>query len=341
MVPFMPNRVYIEPQALTYPLGQILDTFFSQEGIPVFYTGESNRVLGIPGKTPQEKFVEGKQTLVLSVKKQMHLESCKPSADYSFPLVTGCSGGCQYCYLQTRFGDKPYIRIYVNIDEILQAVKKVIEKNKPKTTTFEASASSDPLAVEHFTGSLARAIVFFGEQRYGRLRFVTKFTRVEPLLALPHNGHTRFRFSLNSDYVIRNFENHTPVLQERIEAASKVAGAGYPLGFILAPLMIYEGWREEYASLLKRLAAQPSLYHLDDLTFELIQFRFTQASKKTMLSRFPNTKLPLDEAQRRVKFGKYGMKKWIYTKEQEADIKGYLQTLLGKYFPNATIEYFT
>lgn len=40
----------------------------------------------------------------------------------------------------------------------------------------------------------------------GRLRFVTKYQHVEPLLQLKHNGHTRIRFSVNADYVIKNFE---------------------------------------------------------------------------------------------------------------------------------------
>lgn len=35
---------------------------------------------------------------------------------------------------------------------------------------------------------------------------MTKYDNVDPLLHLPHNGHTRFRFSVNTEYVVRNFE---------------------------------------------------------------------------------------------------------------------------------------
>lgn len=88
----------------------------------------------------------------------------------------------------------------------------------------------------------------------GRLRFVTKYQHVEPLLALEHNGHTRVRFSVNADYVIKNFEPATSRFEERIEAAGKVARAGYPLGFIIAPIIWYDGWQEGYAELLAKLA---------------------------------------------------------------------------------------
>ncbi|MGQ0519457.1 spore photoproduct lyase family protein, partial [Bacillus sp. D-CC] len=55
--------------------------------------------------------------------------------------------------------------------------------------------------------------------------------------------------SNNSRYVIKNFEPGTSPFEERIEAARKVAGAGYPLGFIVAPLYMHEGWEEGYREL--------------------------------------------------------------------------------------------
>jgi spore photoproduct lyase len=45
-------------------------------------------------------------------------------------------------------------------------------------------------------------------QANGRFRFVTKYTDVDSLLAVKHEGHTRFRFSLNE--VVDKFEHSTP-----------------------------------------------------------------------------------------------------------------------------------
>ncbi|MDI6663977.1 spore photoproduct lyase, partial [Bacillus altitudinis] len=73
--------------------------------------------------------------------------------------------------------------------------------------------------------------------------FVTKFHHVDHLLDAKHNGRTRVRFSINADYVIKYFEPGTSPLDPRIEAAVKVAKAGYPLGFIIAPIYSHEGWQ--------------------------------------------------------------------------------------------------
>ena len=53
------------------------------------------------------------------------------------------------------------------------------------------------------------------------------------------------------------------------------------------------------------------------------------------------TKLELDEEKRRYKWGKYGIRKYIYQKEEEEDIKSLLYTYMEKLFLNEKLEYFT
>lgn len=338
---FQPTRVFFEPDTLDYPLGKSLYQRFTQEGIPIHMTASHNRVTSIPGKTPQEAYREAKQTLVVGIKKSMKLDVCKPSADFEFAMGTSCPGGCQYCYLQTTLGKKPYVRVYVNIDEILSSLEKIIKEREPAVTTFEAASTSDPVAVEHLTGSLRRAIEFFGEQKNGRMRVVTKFSAIDSLLDTKHQQHTRFRFSVNSRYVIHHFEGRTASFEERIEAAGKIAQVGYPLGFIVAPLMIYEGWREEYLDLFDRLKSTLNTADIHGLSFELITHRYTARAKNVILERFPNTKLEMDDEKRRWKWGPYGYGKYIYPAEEYEALKVFITEAITTRFPNATIEYFT
>lgn len=138
--------------------------------------------------------------------------------------------------MNTTLGNKPYIRVYVNIDEIHSKAVDYINERKPRITIFEGAATSDPIPVERYTQSLKRTIEFFGTQKYGKFRFVTKFTDIDSLLDIDHNLHTTFRFSLNTERVIKEYEHRTPKIEQRIIAASKVAQAGYPLGILIAPI---------------------------------------------------------------------------------------------------------
>jgi spore photoproduct lyase len=337
--PFEPDLVYYEPGALDYPLGKELVARFQSMKIPVRPTTSHNQVTGLPGETPLDKYRIAKRTLVIGVKKSLKFEQSKPSAEYAIPLATGCMGHCHYCYLQTTLGKRPYIRIYVNLDEIFSQAEKYIQERAPEITRFEAACTSDPVGIEHISGSLYKTIEFMGKQPLGRLRFVTKYANVESLLNADHKGHTRFRFSINADYVVKHFEPGTSPLPDRIEAAGKVAEAGYPLGFIIAPIMSFSGWKEQYQALLKKLSNR--LPKVDDLTFELITHRYTQSAKRVIEERYPKTKLDMDDEKRRKKWGPYGRIKYVYPKEQMDEIKDFMHRTISTYFPRAEILYFT
>ncbi|WP_010251535.1 spore photoproduct lyase [Acetivibrio cellulolyticus] len=339
---FSPERVFFEPTSLKYPLGQKLLEYFSARDIEIIKAPIQKVLQSIPGETENHKYAHAKKTLVITTKKALNLDICKPSADYEFSLVTNCPGNCEYCYLHTTQSFKPYLRAYVNIDDIFNSIKKYIDKNSGNVTTFEVASAGDPLAIEHITGSLAKTIEFFGSLNNGRLRVVTKFDNVDSLLDLKHNSHTRFRFSINSRYVIDTFEHNTANITERIEAASKIANAGYPLGFIVAPLMVYDGWKDQYKELFEALAKRLDLKNIKEpITFELIQHRFTSTAKNVILNRFPNTKLDMEESKRAIKWGMYGRYKYVYPKETSDEVKDYISQLINNNFPDSRIEYFT
>ncbi len=336
---FIPRRVYFEHAALDYPLGKKLWQHFKDQNVPAKLIGSHNRVTGIPGKDRKEAYLEAKKTLVVGVRKTLKFETCRPSAHYQLPLCTSCLGRCEYCYLNTTLGKKPYLRVYVNLDEILQKTAEYIEKRIPEITTFEGAATSDPLPYEPYTGALAQTIEFFGKQDYGRFRFVTKFTGVEPLLGLKHNKRTRFRFSLNTPGIINAFEHATPRLADRLAAAGKVAAAGYPLGILIAPVILREGWQEEYKALLQELKEYLPRDSQDGMTFEIVTHRFTARAKKNILEIYQESSLPMDEENRRFKYGQFGYGKYIYPPEEMKKVKEYFSNNIAVFFPHAELDY--
>jgi len=162
---FEPKRVLFEEAAVDYPLGRKLWERFCSEGREVKKIASHNRVTGLPGKSPSEKFREAKRTLVVGVRRSREFASCRPSADFQLVLSTSCPGMCEYCYLHTTLGCQPVVRLYVNIEEILSQAEKVIDSRRPAVTTFEGAATSDPLPLERFSSALAEAVLFFPGRR--------------------------------------------------------------------------------------------------------------------------------------------------------------------------------
>lgn len=333
---FMPSQVFVDPRCNKYEETEAIKVMFRENGVPI----KETRSVEIKGSTSPEKYSSSKRTIYLTVNKQRKLRPCKPSADYQFSLSSSCPGNCEYCYLQTTQGETPFMKLFVNIDEIIGVLEEHIEKNKPNITSFESGSITDPVALEHFTGFLKKVIEYFSTQEYGRLRVITKYDNVDSFLGIKHNNHTKFRFSINARYVIDNFEHGTASFDERIIAAKKIASSGYPLGFIVAPIMIFDGWKEQYHELIDKLYQEIKDYN-KEITFELIQHRYTLAAKELIKKRFPKTKLDMNEETRKMKWGPYGKFKYVYPKEQSSEIKEYVSELILERFPNGRIEYFT
>ncbi|MFD3156916.1 spore photoproduct lyase [Haloimpatiens sp. FM7330] len=337
---FVPKVVIFEKGALDYELGDKMYNKFKNDSSVEVIEISSNRVGShIPGENMYEKYRAGKKTLAVGVKKSLKFQTCKPSAHYQLPLVSGCMGQCEYCYLNTQLGNKPFVRIHVNVDEILNQAQKYIDERSPEITIFEGAATSDPVPVEPYSNALKKTIEYFGNEELARFRFVTKYNDIDGLLDARHNGHTEIRFSLNTDRIINEYEHFTASAEKRIEAAVKLAKHGYPIGFIIAPVFMYENWKEEYKELIDMLYdALPKNLNMP-IGFEVISHRYTTKAKNTILQIFPETTLPMNDEERKFKYGQFGYGKYVYSKEQLQEMKEFFKVELDNKFKNSDIKY--
>ncbi len=337
---FTPKRIIFEKGVLDYNIAkEILNNFKDKPGVEMLFPSSNKVKQLIPGDNLEVQYREGKKTLVLGIKKSLKFQSCKPSAHYQLPLVSGCMGQCEYCYLNTRLGDKPFVRVYVNMEDILHQTQKYISERLPEETIFEGAATSDPVPVEPYTHALEKCIEFFGQSEKGRFRFVTKYTDIKSLLGLKHNGHTEMRFSINTDYVIKEYEHSTPLRNKRIEAGIEAVNAGYPVGFLIAPVFIYPKWKEDYHSLLMELSKRLPEKLMYPVTFEVISHRYTSIAKERILQVFPETKLPMEEEDRQFKFGQFGYGKYVYSKERLKEVKDFFSEDIELLFKDKKVLY--
>ena len=336
----------VTPSALGFAHGAAMIERAAAAGAEIVRLA-ADRLSGLP-----DSYRDAKTTMavVVASSSRRRPQPIPPSADWRFDLAEGCPAHCQYCYLAGSLAGPPIIRAYANLPEILAELPPLLGKGvvtsrsaarAAEGTTFECSCYTDPLAIEHLTGSLAACIRRFGDwQAPVQLRFTTKFDAVTPLLSLPHRGRTRVRFSLNSAAGER-FEGGAPRMDRRLSAMRAMAQAGYPIGLTIAPILPLAGWREEYDRLLAAVARSLDGVAVPDLTVELITHRFTDKSKAVLTGWYPGSALPLDEAERRRKLTKFGTGKWVLPKESMSEMRDALQTSLAARLPLARTLYWT
>lgn len=337
---FNPKRVIFEKGSIdTYIGNKIFNIVKDNKNIEIIQLSSNRIKSNIPGENLYEQYRSGKETLVVGKRSSLKFQTCKPSAHYQLPIVSGCIGRCEYCYLNTQLGDKPFVKVFVNIDDVLNQAKKYINEREPDITIFEGAATSDPVPLEPYTNSLKSTIEFFGKESKGRFRFVTKYSDIDSLLDIKHNNHTEIRFSINTPKVIDTYEHHTSSSNKRIEAAVKAANAGYKIGFIIAPVFLYENWKEDYSKLIKYIKnTLPEKFHTK-LTFEVISHRYTSKAKNRIIEIFPETTLPMNDENRNFKYGQFGYGKYVYTKEQLSEMKEFFKEELLKEFPESEVKY--
>lgn len=349
---WIPRRVLITPAASEHAHGRAMVERCEALGASVEEL-PANRLTGLRGADERETYRRAKSTLavVVSPPSERKLQPIPPSADWQFHIARGCPAHCQYCYLAGSLPGPPVTRAFANLDDILAGLGDFVGRGAVTSrqtaraaegTTFEASCYTDPLGIEHLTGSLARTIEHFGRRDdEASLRFTTKFDAVDGLLELDHRGRTRARFSLNAQPVT-GFEGGTAPLHARIGALAKLARAGYPIGLTIAPIMPIDDWQAHYGVLLDDVAealtvSEPGV----DLTVELITHRFTPTSKEVLSGWYPATRLEMDEEVRTLKRTKFGSRKFVYPREVMAELRGWFQAAIAERLPQARVLYWT
>ncbi len=298
-------------------------------------------------------YARAKSTLAIVVAppSKLKLQPIAPSADWRVDLAEGCPAHCSYCYLAGSLKGPPITRVYANLDEIIGvlpdyfgrgAVTSASATRAGEGTTFEASCYTDPLGIDHLTGSLSSLIERFGRWEADvQLRFTTKFAAVEPLLDLDHRGRTRMRASLNPAEFAR-FEGGTSPVGERLHALRRMADAGYPIGLTIAPIIAADGWRDAYGGLISNVfAVLGDVAARGDLTVELITHRFSPGSKTVLESWYPGSDLDLGEIGRREKRTRFGAVKHVYDAPTMGALRRFFETELAAELPGSRILYWT
>ncbi len=344
--PWIPRRVLVTPSALALPTGAAMVERAAALGVEIVRL-PADRLAGLP-----DSYRDAKTTMavVTASASRRRLQPIPPSADWRFDLAEGCPAHCSYCYLAGSLAGPPIIRAYANLSEILAELPAAVGQGRVTSlsaeraaegTTFECSCYTDPLSIEHLTGHLAACITRFGAwDAPVQLRFTTKFDAVGPLLGLAHHRRTRIRFSVNATAAERH-EGGAPRMKARLAALRAVAEAGYPVGLTVAPILRLPDWGAAYDALFADVAVALAGVEGVDLTAELITHRFTPKSKGVLAGWYPGSALEMDEAQRSRKMTKFGSVKWVFPKQEMAEMRATIEASLGRRLPMARLLYWT
>lgn len=327
-----PERVYYEPVISIYPLGQkMMDKYKKRPWIPI----ESHNSIPELQARPNEDFVAMKDYLILGVRKTHRYVPNTKISDYLVPFTSsGCMAMCLYCYLVCNYNKCSYLRVFVNQEQMRN---NLIKKSNAceKDCVFEIGSNSDLILEDSVTDSLAYTIEHFAKEGKGAITFPTKFSMVNKLLPLSHQGKVIFRMSVNPQEIIDTVEIRTSPLQGRISALNKMSEAGYPVGLLIAPVILVDNWKSLYIDLLDTLETELSSKVKSSIFMEVIFMTYSYVHNAINQQAFPDA---LKLYNKECMTGR-GKGKYHYKQSYRIEAEAFLRHEIGKRFPKVPIVY--
>ena len=326
------DAVYYEPDALGYELGRELKAKY--QNLPWLPIESHNRIPELTAAGNRE-FQKLKRHLIIGVRKTHRYVPNHKVSDWLVPYTSsGCYAMCLYCYLVCNYNKCAYLRLFVNREQMLeQLLKKDAAAVLPQT--FEIGSNSDLVLENTITNNLCFTIERFSREGRGKLTFPTKFDMVEPLLNLEHRGKVIFRMSVNPQEVIRRVEFGTSSLSARIRALNKVAQAGYPVGLLIAPVILLPEWKRLYGELIEQLSDELSEKVVQSGFLEIILMTYSYVQNAINTEAFPNA---VELFDRQTMTGR-GRGKYCYRNDVRTEAEAFLREKLAQKLGNMPILY--
>jgi spore photoproduct lyase len=215
-----------------------------------------------------------RENLVLGVRSTLRHTLNGRSANYiAASISNGCLSACQYCYVARRKGGSNPLTLFVNIDEIIESIRRHQHKLGPKSEpdqcdaefwTYDIGCNADlslDALVCDFPGRLIEA---FAEMPYAKATFATKTVNDDFWLRYEPKRRTRIRYSVMPQKIARYVDIATSPITERLRSVNRLVAGGYEVHLNFSPIIIYgpevgdwrADWRELWGEINDTLSAE-------------------------------------------------------------------------------------
>jgi DNA repair photolyase len=326
------DAVYYETKSFDYTLGGELREKYAS--LPWIEIASHNRITEL-SCAQNKDFAKLKRHLIIGIRKTHKYTENHKVSNWLVPYTSsGCSAMCLYCYLVCNYNKCSYLRLFVNREQMLNRLVDFSRKTDVPQV-YEIGSNSDLVLENTVTGNLPWTIERFAREGRGSLTFPTKFEMTEPLLTLDHRGKTIFRMSVNPTEIIKRVELGTSPLGGRIKALNDMAEAGYPVGLLIAPVILLPAWKRLYGELIDRLAQELSEKVKRSGFIEIILMTYSFVQDAINTEAFPGAVKIFDRSQMTGR----GKGKYCYRADFRAEAEEFLIGELLKKLPDMKLLY--
>ncbi|WZH53489.1 MAG: spore photoproduct lyase family protein [Nocardioides alkalitolerans] len=290
------ERIYHEPGVRDWARGrEVLARYPDAELVEVPAHQDIPGLYGNAGQV--DDWIRNKRgVLVLGEKRSLQARPNGRSADFIAPSTSnGCAMACSYCYVPRRKGYANPITVFVNIERILGYLERHLARQGPKPEpnqcdprdwVYDLGENGDCSVDALISDNVRDLVDLFARTPGAKGSFATKFVNRE-LLDWDPRGGTRVRFSLMPREMSRRLDLRTAPISERIAAIDDFVAAGYEVHLNFSPVVLHEGWYDEWRDLLREIADVVSPPARAQLACEIIMLTHNEGLHEVNLGWHP------------------------------------------------------
>jgi len=276
-------------------------------------------------------------------RKSMLIRPSGRSTDFISPSFGyGCLYNCSYCYMK-RHKDSG-LDVATNTGDILTAINNhafFTPVDKPNQThadftTYDISCNEDfALHAKHHQWE--KIFEFFRDHPIAMGSFATKYVN-NNLLSFNPQSKIRIRFSLMPQHKSDLHEPNTSKILDRLKAIDKFVDAGYDVHVNYSPIIVYDGWLEDYKDLFNLVNTH--VQNKDKVLSECIFLTHNFKKHTVNMGKHPETEVDLWVLDKQeVKRSQYGGENIRYKLGMKAEYIQEFKQLHESIIPWNTIRY--
>jgi DNA repair photolyase len=220
-----------------------------------------------------------------------------------------------------------------------QGVKTRPNQCDPAAWVYDIGENSDCSVDALISDNVADLIATFADLPTAKASFATKYVN-RGLLDLDPRGRTRVRFSLMPPSDAKVLDIRTSPIDDRIGAVEDFVAAGYEVHFNLSPVVIRDGWLEDWSALLQRLDDELSAAAKSQAAAEIIFLTHNQQLHEVNLGWHPKAEQllwrPGLQQPKRSQTGGWNVR---YRNAHKAAAVAALQEAIRQYAPWLRVRY--
>ncbi len=250
-------------------------------------------------KELQDRGFSSKEVLILKRFQGRFFQRCPGSPGViccNYRVINTCFNcfyNCTYCFLNSYLNAFGIVQ-FTNTENIFNEIDSFIDGADPELIYRIGSGEfTDSLMMDEASGIGKNLIERYSGCPNIMIELKTKSENIGHLLDIKKKGNAVLAWSLSTERNVSAYEMDSAPVRERIKAAGRAFRAGYYLAFHFDPIIIYDGWEEDYKNLIGELFAGVSPDRV--VWISMGGFRYSPGFKDIIREKFPDEEMTAEE----------------------------------------------